>query len=171
MRLLVTSALAVCLSGCGGPEFRAVEQQPEGEAARVAPAPSAAGVQGDAVEQPASSMISWGVLRGLDARTGKATPQLERLGGTRVRLAGYMVPFSDDLESVTEFLLVPAAGLCVHKPAPPANQIVLVQMEAGVAAVDWTTAVEVTGGFHIDEADSPFGKASYRIAASEIKRW
>lgn len=74
-----------------------------------------------------------------------------------------MIPFSDDLDTVSEFLLVPSAGMCVHKPAPPANQIVLVQMQSAAVRVDWTRAVEVTGAQHIDSSDSPFGRASFRM--------
>ena len=40
-----------------------------------------------------------------------------------------MVPLEDDLDVVTEFLLVPYAGACIHVPPPPPNQIVYVKMD------------------------------------------
>lgn len=172
------TSIVVCalLAACGGPEFRGVEEQPSAPPApavaqerRFDPGQELPGTDGAA--PPAATSISWPDLRGLQVQSGKASEKLERLNGSTVKLAGYMVPFSDDLESVTEFLLVPAAGLCVHKPAPPSNQIVFVRMSAGTARVDWSTAVEVTGAFHIDEEDSPFGKASFRIAATAANKW
>lgn len=172
-----TSIVACALlAACGGPEFRGVEEQPPprpaqpvAEERRFDPGQGLPDTEDAAA--PTVTAISWPDLRGLQVQSGKASEKLERLNGSTVKLAGYMVPFSDDLESVTEFLLVPAAGLCVHKPAPASNQIVFVRMSTGTARVDWSTAVEVTGAFHIDEEDSPFGKASFSIAATATSKW
>ena len=46
------------------------------------------------------------------------------LDGKRVRLPGYVLPLDVDGELLTEFLLVPYVGACIHVPPPPRNQIV-----------------------------------------------
>lgn len=52
--------------------------------------------------------------------------------GRRVKIPGFLIPleFSDAMVA-TEFLLVPAAGACVHMPPPPANQIIRVSYPKG----------------------------------------
>ncbi|MGR5126115.1 DUF3299 domain-containing protein [Photobacterium swingsii] len=52
--------------------------------------------------------------------------------GKYVRIPGFLVPieFSDAMV-VTDFLLVPVAGACIHMPPPPANQIVRISFPEG----------------------------------------
>lgn len=162
----IFSLLLFGFSCTSEPRFVAVEQQPETDrlrrlSASHPPPPDAAATAGQSAEPLTEA--PWSLLRRLDVKTGHAGEALERLNGTKVKLAGYMVPFSDELETVSEFLLVPSAGMCVHKPAPPANQIVLVQMQSAAARVEWSRAVEVTGALHIDSSDSPFGSTSFRM--------
>lgn len=46
------------------------------------------------------------------------------LDGQLVRLAGYLLPLDLSGNAVTDFLLVPYVGACIHVPPPPPNQIV-----------------------------------------------
>ena len=56
-----------------------------------------------------------------------AAPVVKALDGQLVKLPGYIVPLDVTEEGrVTEFLLVPYYGACIHTPPPPANQIVVV---------------------------------------------
>ena len=48
------------------------------------------------------------------------------LEGQRIELAGFMVPIEVKGQSVSQFLLVPEAGQCIHVPPPPLNQTLLV---------------------------------------------
>jgi hypothetical protein len=148
----------------------AVEQQPETNVRRPQSDSQPAVRPENATTREADTVkeAPWSLLRSLNVKTGQTSQELERVNGTQVKVAGYMVPFSDDLESVSEFLLVPSAGMCVHKPAPPANQIVLVQMQSAAVRVDWARAVEVTGALHIDSSDSPFGSASFRLTGLSL---
>ena len=59
----------------------------------------------------------------LDAAGRVIDPALE---GQRIELAGFMVPIEVKGQSVSQFLLVPEAGQCVHVPPPPLNQTLLV---------------------------------------------
>jgi len=69
----------------------------------------------------------------------------ENLNGQQVRLAGYVLPLEMDGLKITEFLLVPYVGACIHEPVPPANQIVLVQFEQGIEVNGRFTPVWVQG--------------------------
>ncbi len=53
------------------------------------------------------------------------------LDGKPIRMPGYLLPLELDGKRVTEFLLVPYVGACIHTPPPPPNQIVHVRSESG----------------------------------------
>ena len=53
------------------------------------------------------------------------------LNGQNIRLPGYLLPLEFKDKQVTEFLLVPWVGACIHTPPPPPNQIVHVKMDQG----------------------------------------
>ena len=52
------------------------------------------------------------------------TAVAKELDGQHVRLAGYLLPLDITDAKVTQFLLVPYVGACIHAPPPPPNQIV-----------------------------------------------
>jgi hypothetical protein len=103
------------------------------------------------------------MMRGLDYRTGEMTPELQALINGVARVPGYMVPLEDDLEEVTEFLLVPYPGACIHVPPPPANQIVYVIMAGDRKAQVrlWMEPVWVEGALKLAEATTRDGALSY----------
>ena len=56
----------------------------------------------------------------------------ENLAGQRIRIPGYILPLaSNDDRRITEFLLVPWVGACIHTPPPPPNQMIYVSVPAG----------------------------------------
>jgi uncharacterized protein len=60
------------------------------------------------------------------------------LEGATVRLPGFIVPLEGVKDgSVSEFLLVPYFGSCIHVPPPPPNQIVYVHngKRAGIESI------------------------------------
>lgn len=66
------------------------------------------------------------------------------LNGQEVRLPGYLLPLEISGKKVTEFLLVPWVGACIHTPPPPPNQIVHVRLDkpfemGGLFAPVWVT--------------------------------
>ena len=69
----------------------------------------------------------------------------ETLNEQQVRLAGYVLPLEMDGLKITEFLLVPYVGACIHEPVPPANQIVLVTFAHGIEVEGQFTPVWVQG--------------------------
>lgn len=73
-----------------------------------------------------------------DLRKKRATSVVGKLDGKTIRLPGFVLPIEYDGTKVTEFLLVPWVGACIHTPPPPANQIVHV-------VVDESQALESSG--------------------------
>jgi hypothetical protein len=64
-----------------------------------------------------------------EERIAKTYLANKALDGKPVRIPGYLLPLEFDGDKVTEFLLVPYVGACIHTPPPPPNQIVHVKTE------------------------------------------
>jgi hypothetical protein len=99
------------------------------------------------------------------------------LNGQNVRLPGYLLPLEFSGKQVTEFLLVPWVGACIHTPPPPPNQIVHVKPEkpveiGGMFAPVWVTGQMTTGAIKkslslVDgSADIDVG---YSLRASQVE--
>lgn len=69
----------------------------------------------------------------------------ESLNGKQIRMPGYLLPLEFSEKGVTDFLLVPYVGACIHVPPPPANQIVFVRLAKKIVVNDLYTAVWITG--------------------------
>jgi uncharacterized protein len=122
-------------------------------------------------ERDGFAEVEWNVLRGLDTRTGQASPLLEAIAGTNVKIAGYMVPLDDGFQEVNEFLLVPTAGACVHTPAPPGNQIVYATMSTGrPAKVELIFSIWACGKLEIASTESPYGAVGFKLGVVELRR-
>ena len=67
------------------------------------------------------------------------------IDGQMVRIAGYVLPLEFSGTKVTEFLLVPWVGACIHTPPPEPNQIVYVKPDKAFDIRRMFDAVWVTG--------------------------
>jgi uncharacterized protein len=107
--------------------------------------------------------LSWQMMRGLNFHTGEMTSELQAIVNGVARVPGYMVPLEDNLEEVTELLLVPYPGACIHVPPPPPNQIVHVIMADNKKAQVrlWMEAVWVEGTLKLAEVTSRDGALSF----------
>lgn len=87
------------------------------------------------------------------------------LNGENIVLAGFVAPLTYDGEIITEFLLVPTFGACIHVPPPPPNQTIMVSLdkENGLSIDDSWGAVWVEGTLVIESGDSDLGATSYTI--------
>ncbi len=90
------------------------------------------------------------------------------LDGTDITLAGYLLPLSFDGLAVTEFLLVPYVGACIHVPRPPANQIVLVNAASGVEITGLFDPVRVTGRLAVSALSTDLAEVGYRIDNADV---
>lgn len=124
-----------------------------------------------AVDLPAATdtiEVNWRLLAELDYRTGEKSPALEKVAGKTVKVPGFMVPLEDGGDGVTEFLLVPYFGACIHTPPPPPNQIVYVRMAYPVR-VDLWSPVWVIGPLRIENSDSYYGAVGYRLDGQRVR--
>jgi hypothetical protein len=115
--------------------------------------------------------LLWQTMRGLNFQTGEMTPELGKFINAIARVPGYMVPLEDTLSEVTEFLLVPYPGACIHVPPPPPNQLVLVTMDGGKPAQvrPFWEPVWVQGIVGIAEAKNSDGAVSFfQMTATQI---
>ncbi|MBU3055380.1 DUF3299 domain-containing protein [Pseudomonas indica] len=98
-----------------------------------------------------------------------AAPVVKALDGQEVKLPGYIVPLDvTDEGRVTEFLLVPYFGACIHVPPPPSNQIVHVRSELGVLMDALYQPFWVEGPLKVEHTSSELADAGYQIEASKI---
>ena len=67
------------------------------------------------------------------------------LDGKMIRIPGYVLPLEFSGTKVTEFLLVPWVGACIHTPPPEPNQIVYVKPDKAFDIRRMFDAVWVTG--------------------------
>ena len=94
---------------------------------------------------------------------------VEELNNKLVRLPGYILPTEYDQEGqVTDFLLVPYLGACIHMPPPPPNQIVYVQSATAADYGGMWRPVWVTGIMKAETYINSLGNTAYSM---ELKGW
>ncbi len=96
-------------------------------------------------------------------------PLVEELNGSLVKVPGFVVPLEGDADSITEFLLVPYFGACVHVPPPPSNQIVYVIFSEGVPIDNLYDAIWVTGTLSTDGWQGDIASVGYRLSGISVE--
>jgi len=98
-----------------------------------------------------------------------AAPVVKALDGQQVRLPGYIVPLEvSEAGRVTEFLLVPYFGACIHVPPPPSNQIVYVTSKVGVKLDELYQPYWIEGAMKVEASTSELADAGYKMKADKI---
>ncbi|HWV11632.1 DUF3299 domain-containing protein [Pseudomonas sp. GD03944] len=98
-----------------------------------------------------------------------AAPVVKELDGQAVKLPGYIVPLDvTDEGRVTEFLLVPYFGACIHVPPPPSNQIVHVRAELGVLLDALYQPFWIEGPLKVEHSSSELAEVGYQMQADKI---
>lgn len=92
-------------------------------------------------------------------------PVVTSLNGQSVSLPGFVVPLEGDSETITEFLLVPYFGACIHVPPPPPNQIVHVKIKNGVPIDSLYDAITVTGIIKVETWKGELAQTGYTMQA------
>lgn len=92
-------------------------------------------------------------------------PANEELSEKNVSIPGFIAPLEQSNGIITEFLLVPYFGACIHLPAPPANQTVYVKTarDYGIKLDDSYNPIWVSGKMLIENESTEIGAASYQI--------
>lgn len=96
-------------------------------------------------------------------------PLRSDLNGTGVRIPGYVIPLERQGGKMSEFLLVPYFGACIHTPPPPANQIIYGVVDNPSAEFRSMDAAWVTGTIEAVSSSTAFGKAGYRMRVLRVE--
>ncbi|NDZ12414.1 DUF3299 domain-containing protein [Variovorax sp. WS11] len=97
-------------------------------------------------------------------------PTNPEMNGVEIKLPGFIVPLEENKGEVTEFLLVPYFGACIHTPPPPANQIVHVRPRQGAKFRAMDT-VWITGKLQTLRNDSMMGVSGYHMTAESVTKY
>lgn len=98
-------------------------------------------------------------------------PVVAALDQQRIRLAGYIVPVAVHGEAVSEVLLVPYFGACIHTPPPPSNQVVHVRLTKSMTLDElWEMgAVWASGVLRAKPHSLDIAQAGYQLELQELK--
>jgi uncharacterized protein len=96
-------------------------------------------------------------------------PTNNAMDGQTVRIAGYLVPLDETKAGLTQFLLVPYFGACIHTPPPPSNQIIEVRPTTPTKGLRAMDTVWVSGTLRTLRSDTYMGAASYRMQATLVE--
>lgn len=97
-------------------------------------------------------------------------PANKELDDKLIKLPGFVVPLEADEKKVSEFLLVPYHGACIHVPPPPSNQTVFVKTKGeGSAIRKLFDTVWVTGRLKIEHVDNDVAQAGYTLYAEKVE--
>ena len=99
----------------------------------------------------------------------RSAPVVRELDGQKIRLPGFVVPLDFEDTEISEFLLVPYFGACIHVPPPPSNQIVYVKTVAGYPLQELFDPVWVTGELRAEAHLNEVGDAGYTLQATIIE--
>ncbi len=115
--------------------------------------------------------VKWDLLYKLDYKQGKAPPELKKLDGKLIKIAGYVVPLSDDFSNLKEFLFVPDAQSCVHVPPPPPNLIIQSKLKKSLSSRDAPNPAWVTGVLRIESTKSKYGVAGFQMEVEKLEKF
>lgn len=94
-----------------------------------------------------------------------------KMNGARIRIAGFIVPLEVVSHQITEFLLVPFFGGCIHVPPPPDNQIIDVFPTKPLKGLQTMDTVWISGALETVASDTEMGTAGYRMKAEVVERY
>jgi hypothetical protein len=83
-----------------------------------------------------------------------------------IRIAGYVVSLDANRKQISEFLLVPYFGACIHLPPPPANQIILVRLKKPTSKLASMDTVWVQGTLREARVDTGLAVTGYTLEGS-----
>ena len=83
-----------------------------------------------------------------------------------IRIAGYVVSLDANRKQISEFLLVPYFGACIHLPPPPANQMILVRLKKPTSKLASMDTVWVQGTLREARVDTGLAVTGYTLEGS-----
>lgn len=96
-------------------------------------------------------------------------PVVDELDGKRVKIGAYITPLEFDGQTkLSEFLLVPYVGACMHTPPPPANQVVHASPFEPVEVSSPYDAVWAIGIIRTETVKSNLAESGYRLELEKL---
>ena len=97
---------------------------------------------------------------------------VKELNQTKVRIPGYTVPFEFGANAeISEFLLVPYYGACLHAPPPPPNQTVFAIADEPIKLRNLAQAVWLEGTLYTQTQESELADAAYTIRIERVEKY
>ncbi len=102
-----------------------------------------------------------------------ATKLNEKLDGALIRMPGFIIPLEIGTKGVTDFILVPYVGACIHVPPPPPNQLVLATAKTPWPSDGLWDPVWVVGTMHTRLQSTELAQTGYALSVEtmEIYEW
>lgn len=102
-----------------------------------------------------------------------ATKLNEQLDGALIRMPGFIIPLEIGTGGVTDFILVPYIGACIHTPPPPPNQLVLAKTQKPWPSDQLWDAVWVVGTMRTKLQSTKIAQTGYALSiqSMEIYEW
>ncbi len=100
-------------------------------------------------------------------------PANAQLADKKVSIPGFIAPLEQLNGMITEFLLVPYFGACIHMPPPPSNQTLYIKVAADYAIrnEDSYEPIWVSGKLSVSDTSTELGSASYQIQDALISKY
>ncbi|MGR5134038.1 DUF3299 domain-containing protein [Vibrio alfacsensis] len=95
----------------------------------------------------------------------------QELNGSEVKIPGFVIPLEGDANTVTEFLLVPYFGACIHVPPPPPNQIIYVKFPKGAPVQELWDVIYVIGKLKTETISHELAQTAYVIEGTSIEAY
>ena len=90
-----------------------------------------------------------------------------------IRMPGFILPLDyqpDGLSAeVSEFLLVPYVGACIHVPPPPPNQLVYVGLEESIVIEELWEPIWIIGTLTAEPNHNALGNTAYSFILEETE--
>ncbi|MBT2918681.1 MULTISPECIES: DUF3299 domain-containing protein [Vibrio] len=109
---------------------------------------------------------------------GEMTAAQSKIGGVRkelngslVKIPGFVIPLEGDANNVTEFLLVPYFGACIHVPPPPPNQIIYVKYPQGAPIQQLWDVIYLIGTLKTESVSHDLAETAYVIEGTAIEEY
>ena len=87
---------------------------------------------------------------------------VSKMDGSAIRIPGFIVPLEfDDMQTITQFFLVPWFGACIHLPPPPPNQIILTNYPKGLKLESLYEPFWISGVLKTSLVENELASAAY----------
>lgn len=95
----------------------------------------------------------------------------DALNGALIRMPGFIIPLELNAEGVTDFMLVPYVGACMHLPPPPPNQLVVARAETPWPDDALWDPVWVVGELRTELQSTELAQVGYSLRVDEMETY